>query len=148
MNPLQPNTGNLSETPKRKHWGGPNALAARVAHALGTSQRAAESLLWGPLNIANRCARVVRALREAHADDVLVRFLAPIDEAIHGLPPCTVTTQLLLEEQDADGREDCAQTAFLAAPSEETARLYLRSLDVDLAARAKLRAAIAAKYGL
>ena len=73
-----------------------DALPAAVARALGTSRRAAEAALWGPLNLARRCARVIAALKAAGADEALVRFIQPIDLAIHGALPTTITNDGLL----------------------------------------------------
>ena len=62
-----------------------------VAHALGTSsRRAAEVSLWGPMSLARRCARVITALKAAGADEALVRFIQPIDQAIHAARPAAV----------------------------------------------------------
>jgi len=58
-----------------------------VARALGTNRRAAGVMLWGPLNLARRCARVIDALKAAGADEALVRFLQPIDLAIRAAQP-------------------------------------------------------------
>jgi hypothetical protein len=66
-----------------------------VARALGTSRRAAEVMMWGPLNLAFRCARVIAALKEAGADEALVRFLQPIDLAIRVAQPAAVREQRL-----------------------------------------------------
>lgn len=138
----------LGPTAARKHWGGRDSLSARVAAALGTSKRAAEGALWGPLNLANRCARVIEALQKAGAHEALVRFLQPIDAAIHSAQPPAISRDLFVAEQQTDGSEDTAETAYLTAPSADTARAYLRSIDADQAARTKLRAALAARYGL
>jgi hypothetical protein len=35
------------------------------------------------MNLARRCARVIAALKAAGADEALVRFIQPIDQAIH-----------------------------------------------------------------
>jgi hypothetical protein len=66
-------------------------VTAAVARALGTSRRAAAVALWGPLNLARRCARVIAALKAAGADEALVRFIQPIDLAIHAARPAEVT---------------------------------------------------------
>jgi len=87
-------------------WGqGPVArnsdvLPAAVVRALGTSPRAAADLLWGPLNLARRCARVIAALKTAGADEALVDFIQPIDLAIHAAQPSAVTGNERLEEGD------------------------------------------------
>jgi len=68
-----------------------------VAHALGTSSaRAAEVALWGPMNLARRCARVIAALKAAGDDEALVRFIQPIDQAIRAAQPATVSDDALL----------------------------------------------------
>ena len=69
-------------------------LPETVAHALGTSRRAAEVALWGPMNLARRCARVIAALKAAGADEALVRFIQPIDQAIHAGQPAAVTDDM------------------------------------------------------
>jgi len=62
-------------------------LSAALARALGTTRRGAEVTLWGPLNLARRCARVITALKAAGADEELVRFIQPIDLAIGSAKP-------------------------------------------------------------
>jgi hypothetical protein len=42
------------------------------------------------MNLARRCARVIAALKAAGADEALVRFIQPIDQAIHAAQPTTV----------------------------------------------------------
>jgi len=74
-----------------------------VAHALGTSRRAAEVALWGPMNLARRCARVIAALKAAGADEALVRFLQPIDQAIHAAQPAAVTNDMPCREPTRSG---------------------------------------------
>lgn len=66
-----------------------------VVHALGTSSsRAAEVTLWGPMSLSRRCARVITALKAAGDDEALVRFIQPIDQAIHAARPATVTDDM------------------------------------------------------
>jgi hypothetical protein len=43
------------------------------------------------MNLARRCARVIAALQAAGADEALVRFIQPIDLAIHAAQPPEVT---------------------------------------------------------
>lgn len=43
------------------------------------------------MNLARRCARVIAALQAAGADEALVRFIQPIDLAIHAAQPAEVT---------------------------------------------------------
>lgn len=62
-----------------------------VAHALGTSSSRAEVALWGPMSLARRCARVIAALKAAGDDEALVRFIQPIDQAIHAAQPAAVS---------------------------------------------------------
>jgi hypothetical protein len=76
-----------------------DVVTAAVARALGTSRRAAAVALWGPLNLARRCARVIAALKAAGADEALVRFIQPIDLAIHAARPATITDDVLPNAQ-------------------------------------------------
>jgi hypothetical protein len=72
-----------------------DVLPETVAHALGTSsRRAVEVALWGPMSLARRCARVIAALKAAGADEALVRFIQPIDQAIHAAQPAAVTDDM------------------------------------------------------
>jgi len=118
---------------ERNPWGrGPQArrsevLPTAVARALGTSRQAAEAALWGPKNLARRCARVIAALKAAGADEALVRFIQPIDLAIQSAQPAALSD----DEQ-------------LGAPfpSREIAQAYLDRLYEDLALCAALRSAL------
>jgi hypothetical protein len=74
-------------------------VTAAVARALGTSRRAAAVALWGPLNLARRCAGVIAALKAAGDDEALVRFIQPIDLAIHAARPATITDDQLPNAQ-------------------------------------------------
>lgn len=116
-----------------------DALPARVAEALGTSRRAAEIGLWGPLNLAQRCARVITALKLAGADEALVQFIQPIDLAIHAAQATAVTHDVPLwgdpVSHDAGGPPP-------AAPTREVAQAYLNQVYLDLAQRAAQRTAL------
>jgi hypothetical protein len=80
-----------------------DVLPETVAHALGTSRRAAEVALWGPMNLARRCARVIAALKAAGDDEALVRFIQPIDQAIHAAQPAAVTDDMPCREPARSG---------------------------------------------
>ena len=107
-----------------------DVLPAAVAQALGTSRRAAEAALWGPLNLARRCARVIAALKAAGADEALVRFIQPIDLAIHGAQPTTVTDDGLL-----GARWVSRDVEAPAVPTREVAQAYLNRLYDELERR-------------
>ena len=75
-----------------------------VAHALGTSsRREAEVTLWGPMSLSRRCARVIAALKAAGNDEALVRFIQPIDQAIHAAQPAAVTDDMPRREPARTG---------------------------------------------
>lgn len=108
-----------------------DVLPATVAQALGTSRRAAAVALWGPLNLARRCARVIAALKAAGADEALVRFIQPIDLAIHAAQPAAVTDDELLETHPVP--RDTEQSS--AGPTREVAQAYLNRLYEQLEMR-------------
>jgi hypothetical protein len=108
-----------------------DVLPATVAQALGTSRRVAAVALWGPLNLARRCARVIAALKAAGADEALVRFVQPIDLAIHAAQPTAVTDDELLET-DPGSRDEERSSAGLAR---EIAQAYLNRLYEELEMR-------------
>lgn len=84
-----------------------------VAHALGTSsRRAAEVTLWGPMSLSRRCARVIAALKAAGDDEALVRFIQPIDQAIHAAQPAAIT------DDDDMPRRELARTGPTPVPPE------------------------------
>jgi hypothetical protein len=125
---------------ERNTWGrGPqtrrsDVLPTAVARALGTSRHAAEAALWGPKNLAHRCARVIAALKAAGADEALVRFIQPIDLAIRSAQPAALS-----------GDERLSATPV---PSREIAQAYLDRLYEDLALCAALRSALGASHAL
>lgn len=106
-------------------------LPATVAQALGTSRRAAEAALWGPLNLARRCARVIAALKAAGADEALVRFIQPIDLAIHAAQPAAVSEDELLGVPWVSRDEEPSP----AVPTREEAQAYLNRLYDELERR-------------
>ena len=118
-------------------------LPEAVARALGTSRRAAEVALWGPMNLARRCARVIAALKAAGDDEALVRFIQPIDVAIHAAQPAAVTDGALLGALTVTPHEEPS-----TAPTRDEAQVYLDALYEDLAVRAALRTARAGQYPL
>jgi hypothetical protein len=71
-----------------------DALSA-TARVLGTSHRRARVALEGPMSLARRCARVIAALKAAGDDEALVRFIQPIDLAIHAAQPVTLADDAL-----------------------------------------------------
>jgi len=115
-----------------------DALPARVAEALGTSRRAAEIGLWGPLNLAQRCARVITALKLAGADEALVQFIQPIDLAIHAAQATAVTHDVPLWGDPVSRDADPSP----AAPTREVAQAYLNQVYLDLELRAAQRTAL------
>lgn len=133
---------------KRRHWGGSDALVSKVAAELGCSRAKAGSLMWGDNSAAAIAARIIRALKRAGADETLVRFTQPIDEALHEITPTELTTDLFLAEQQVDGEEDSAELAYLAAPNRDTAVSFLRRARKAGAALNRLCSAVAAKWGL
>jgi hypothetical protein len=55
------------------------------------------------MNLARRCARVIAALKAAGADEALVRFIQPIDQAIHAAQPAAVTDDMPCRESARSG---------------------------------------------
>jgi hypothetical protein len=78
-----------------------DVLPETVAHALGTSSSRAEVALWGPMSLARRCARVIAALKAAGDDEALVRFIRPIDQAIHAAQSAAVADDELVRASPA-----------------------------------------------
>lgn len=91
------------------------------------------------MNLARRCARVIAALQAAGADEALVRFIQPIDLAIHAAQPAALSD----DERGADPVAD--DSAGL--PPREIAQAFLNRIYEDLELRAVLRRAPAARYG-
>ena len=111
-----------------------------VARALGTSRRAAEAALWGPMNLARRCARVITALKVAGDDEALVRFIQPIDLAIHAAQPAALT------EEEQLGAPPVSHDEEQSLSARKVAQAYLDRLYEDLAMRAALRSALKATH--
>lgn len=112
-----------------------DALPARVAEALSISQRAAQIGLGGPLNLAQRCARVITALKLAGEDEALVQFIQPIDLAIHTAQPTAVTHDEPLRADAALRDADPSP----AVPMREMAQAYLNRLYQDIEQHAARR---------
>jgi hypothetical protein len=55
------------------------------------------------MNLARRCARVIAALKAAGDDEALVRFIQPIDQAIHAAQPAAVTDVMPCREPTRSG---------------------------------------------
>lgn len=102
-------------------------LLAAVARALGTTRRAGELALRGPLNLARRCARVISVLKAAGADEALVWFLQPIDLAIHAAQPVSITDDAHSVAYDVEPAP--------AAPPRDIAQAYLNRLYEEIGAR-------------
>jgi hypothetical protein len=108
-----------------------DVLPAAVARALGTSRRAGEQALRGPLNLARRCARVINVLKAAGADEALVWFLQPIDLAVHAAQPDAVTTAAAISAHTV--AHDVEPPA--AVPPRDSAQAYLNRLYEEIGAR-------------
>jgi hypothetical protein len=78
---------------------------SETARVLGTSRRGARIALEGPLSLARRCARVIAALKAAGDDEALVRFIQPIDLAIHAAQPATLADDALLGALNASHKD-------------------------------------------
>lgn len=92
------------------------------------------------MNLARRCARVIAALQAAGADEALVRFIQPIDLAIHAAQPAALSD----DERGADPVVDDST----GLPPREIAQALLNRIYEDLELRAVLRRAPVAQYGL
>jgi len=92
------------------------------------------------MNLARRCARVIAALQAAGADEALVRFIQPIDLAIHAAQP----TALGDDGLDADP----VSRDSTGLPSREIAQTFLNRIYEDLELRAALRGAVTAPGAL
>lgn len=88
------------------------------------------------MNLARRCARVIAALQAAGADEALVRFIQPIDLAIHAAQPVAVRD----DERVADPVLDDAA----GLPPREIAQAFLNRIYEDLELRAALRGSVTA----
>jgi hypothetical protein len=104
-----------------------DVLPAAVARALGTTRRAGERALRGPLNLARRCARVISVLKAAGADEALVWFLQPIDLAIHAAQPMSVADDAPPVAYDVE--------PAAAAPPRDIAQAYLNRLYEEIGTR-------------
>jgi hypothetical protein len=89
------------------------------------------------MNLARRCARVIAALKAAGDDEALVRFIQPIDLAIHAAQPAAVEDASLLGALTAVP----APAGSATAPTREVAQAYLNRLYDDLERRVALRRA-------
>ena len=103
-------------------------LHATLAQALGTSRRAAEVALDGPMNLARRCARVIAALKAAGDDEALVRFIQPIDLAIQAAQPAALAD----DERPGEELVSSSEAPPAAAPTRERAQAYLNRLYEEL----------------
>jgi len=136
----QPMVGNSS---KRRHNGGTNALPEKIARVLGWRRHRVEAALWGPLNLALICARVIEALRQAGASDTLLKFAAPLRAAINGTPP-RFTPEIQIAARQADADEDVAEEKFNLCRRREQKDGLLLALDREIAAKIAERDALAA----
>lgn len=92
------------------------------------------------MNLARRCARVIAALQAAGADEALVRFIQPIDLAIHAAQPAALT--------DDEGVADPVVDDSAGLPPREIAQAFLNRIYEDLELRAALRGAVTAPGAL
>jgi hypothetical protein len=92
------------------------------------------------MNLARRCARVIAALQAAGADEALVRFIQPIDLAIHAAQPAA------LSDDGLDG--DPVSRDATGLPPREIAQAFLNRIYEDLELRAALRGVVTAPGAL
>lgn len=133
---------------KRRHWGGSDALVNQVAAELGCSRAKAASLMWGTNSAAAIAARIIRALKRAGADETLLRFAQPIDEAMQAAAPAALSGDLFIVEQEADGAEDAAEVAYLAQPNPDTAQSFIRRAQRAAAALNHLVRSVRTRWNL
>lgn len=92
------------------------------------------------MNLARRCARVITALQAAGADEALVRFIQPIDLAIHAAEPAAL--------RDDERAADPVVDDWAGPPPREIAQAFLNRIYEDLELRAALRGAVSAPGAL
>lgn len=122
-----------------------DTVAEALAPRLGTTPGTAHQILVGSL--PHRVAEVIRAHVVAGAHDRLSRWLAPINDALDGVPTPALSPELLASAQHADGAEDDAQVAYLSDPCERTAHAYSRALGREIAEARRLQLALGAEWG-
>lgn len=107
----------------------PTRIAAYVAPKLGMEPGSVEQLIRGRAAVNIRCAAIIEGFIALGDQERLARFVAPLDAARAGVeaPPfCAATFQLA---QDADGREESAETAYHTDPSDTNLDRYIRALE-------------------
>lgn len=137
------NGGSAAPTTKEPRWGAGHSdpVARYVAPQLGCAPKTAQHRIR---ELPMECAAVIRAFRALGDETRLARFMAPIAAASEQreAPPLVPATWTLA--QDADAREDCAETAYLADPSDKNLDRLIRESEAE---RQRQGARLLALYG-
>lgn len=117
----------------RRHYrSGPpvqDRVAAYAAPRLGLEASTVGQLIRGRAAVNVRCAEIIRAFRALGDEKRLVRFMSPILAAYEQreAPPfCAATFRLA---QEADSREEVAETAYLSDPTDANLDRWIRALE-------------------
>lgn len=129
--PTLRNAGAVASTPKRPRWGSgkEDPIAAGVAKRLGIATKTAEHLLR---ELPGKVVAVLEEFEAQGADLRRGRFTRRIIAALEhreAPPLCPATWQLA---QDADTREDSAETAYHTDPSDANLNRLIRATEAEI----------------
>lgn len=143
-----PTGSTLGRPIARRHHGGCDPVAALVARELGVMPATVHAWMWGRRRANLVVAQIITGYKRLGQERRLVRWLAPIEAALRGIPSPPDTPALAVQAQTADGDEDVAEVALLTNPCEATARQLIRAIDTERALQLERRQALAARWGL
>lgn len=132
--------------PRPRTWGVSGKVdpaAAAAGFELGLTAKAAEHAMGEAFRRVAVFARHLLA-HEGHVR--LAHYMAGLDAVLAGVGGALTwkdVIELAKSEQVADGEEDVAQIALVAANTPENRRAFLRAADRSIAALVRLRAAVA-----
>lgn len=105
----------------------PSKVASRAARVLGLQPETVHALIHGRANVAKRFAAILEAAVSLGDDRMVCRLMAPVDAALQVDRP-DLSPDLIRAAQEADAAEEVAETTYLANPTPEHQREWLRKL--------------------
>jgi hypothetical protein len=134
----------LRPAPPRHYYSPVTRVGAYLhVHYPELSSRSWDQVIRGPANVPARFVAICEAATALGDTVLLERLLAPVEATVAGAPIPPFGPAIRLTAQMADLAEDESEARWIADPSTDHLRAWLRAIDAQRAAHRSLRMSIA-----
>lgn len=139
---------NLAHQPNSSHQRKPAGWARRAATTGGKKPETYEAKAHGDRPIQHELAGMITAALEVGDNRMVGKLYGPVLAAILRCRDVSVTAELEIQEQTADGRENIDQTAYQLDPTDANARRRVSTIDEEIGLLIRCRLGLCNRHGL